>query len=95
MTDFVRKNRPQTLDQPSLILSLVYVGRWGSETNREVVSVRSHAHTHGLVVRSELGKNDFYDLSMMFLPNDTNLLSTQGIINKTCILDPIEFWWVT
>ena len=28
----------------------------GSETNREIVSVRSHARTRGLVVRSELGK---------------------------------------
>ena len=26
--------------------------------------------------------------------NDPNLLSTPGIINKTCILDPIQFWWV-
>ena len=28
----------------------------GSETNREIVSVRSHARTRGLVLRSELGK---------------------------------------
>ena len=28
----------------------------GSETNRAIVSVRSHARTRGLVVRSELGK---------------------------------------
>ena len=28
----------------------------GSESNREIVSVRSHARTRGLVARSELGK---------------------------------------
>ena len=31
---------------------------------------------------------------MIFLPNDNNLSSTRGIINKNGILDPIEFWWV-
>ncbi len=35
-------------------MSLSEVG--GSETNREIVSVRSHARTRGLVVRSEFGK---------------------------------------
>ena len=33
-----------------------YIGGWGSESNREIVSVRSHARTRGLVVRSDLGK---------------------------------------
>ncbi len=35
---------------------VTHIGGWGSETNREIVSVRSHARTRGLVVRSELGK---------------------------------------
>ena len=38
-------------------LFIIYVSEvGGSETNREIVSVRAHARTRGLVVRSELGK---------------------------------------
>ena len=39
-------------------------------------------------------KHVFNDLSMIVHQNDTNLLSTLGTINKTCIQDPIKFWWV-
>ena len=38
----------------------------GSETNREIVSVRSHARTRGLVVRSELGKKGLGSSSFPF-----------------------------
>ena len=31
---------------------------------------------------------------MMFHQNGSDLLSTQGTINETGILDLIEFWWV-
>ena len=41
------------------------------------------------------GKNMiFSDFSMIFHQNDPKMIPKRGIIARTGILDPIEFWWV-
>ena len=36
----------------------------------------------------------FTDFSMIFHKNDPKIIPKRGIIARTGILDPIEFWWV-
>ena len=50
----------------------------GSETNREIVSVRSHACTRGLVLRSELGKK------RLAVPFPFSLLDQEGNSSEFC-----------
>ena len=85
MTDLVQKSRPQTPDQPSLFLSL---------QKGLPVQNAGAAYLFLLLLMSLEENMIFNDLLRIFIQTGLNFLSTRGTINKTCILDPIKFWWV-
>ena len=75
--------------------SSVFVGKGGFGASPVRTSVASFPAVFFFVFMTLWRTNIiFYDFPTTFLQNGLNLSSNRGTTYKTCILDPIEFWWV-